>query len=63
MPMIKTPQVKNLGHQMVFLKNKPSLLQFSFNCHDLKREKSMVINNAMEVYTEHFKTDLKTEMF
>lgn len=48
---------------MVFKKTKPPLLQFSFNCYGLKREKSVVTNNVMEVYTEHLRTDLKPEMF
>lgn len=59
--MIETSQLKNLGHRMVFKKPKPSLLPF--NCPGLKREKSVVINNAVEVYTEHLKTDLKMEIF
>lgn len=61
--MIGTSQLKNLDHRMVFKNPKPPLLQFSFNCPGLKREKSVVINNAVEVYTEHLRTYLKTEIF
>lgn len=47
---------------MVFKTPKPPLLQFSFNCPGLKREKPVVINNTVELYTEHLKTGLKTEI-